>query len=81
MSWSFEQVCMAHGTFIESGGKQALQQGSVAFVQQLVAARRHGGGGGGSGALPGTATAVGVAALVLCTALGIGVAGILQTRQ
>jgi hypothetical protein len=75
---------MAHGHFISSNGKQAFADGTVAFVNTLLQ-RKHtasaaAAAGGGSSGLAGTGVAVAVAAAVLSTAVGIGVAGILQAR-
>jgi hypothetical protein len=88
-SWEFDQVSMAHGHFISRGGKQAFTEGTAAFVNELVrgkqtaaAAAAAAAAAGGSGAsLAGTGTAVLVAAAVISTAVGIGLAGILQARS
>ncbi|KAF6255327.1 hypothetical protein COO60DRAFT_1296641 [Scenedesmus sp. NREL 46B-D3] len=77
----FDQVSMAHGSFISSGGKQAFLQGSYAFVDQLVKGQQAAGAEEGSRTLAGTGAALFVAAAVICTAVGIGVAGILQVWQ
>lgn len=76
---------MAHGHFISSNGKQVFADGTVAFVNEILQ-RKHtasaaaaAAGGGGSG-LVGTGVAVAVAAAVISTAVGIGLAGILQAR-
>jgi hypothetical protein len=85
-TWEFDQVSMAHGSFISSSGKQAFLQGSYAFVDQLVKGKLNAAAAAaaaeqGSGGLAGTGAAVLVAAAVISTAVGIGVAGILQVRQ
>jgi hypothetical protein len=80
-TWEFDQLSMAHGSFISSGGKQAFLQGSYSFVDQLVKGKAAVAADQGSGGLAGTGAAVFVAAAVISTAVGIGVAGILQVRQ
>lgn len=80
-TWEFDQVSMAHGSFISSGGKQAFLQGSYAFVDQLVKGKQAAAAEQGSTGLAGTGAALFVAAAVISTAVGIGVAGILQVRQ
>jgi hypothetical protein len=79
--WDFDQVSMAHGHFISSSGKQALADGTVAFVHDMVRGKQRAASAasGGSG-LAGTGIAVAVAATVISTAVGIGLAGILQAR-
>jgi hypothetical protein len=80
-TWEFDQVSMAHGSFISSGGKQAFLQGSYAFVDQLVKGKQVAAAEQASGGLVGTGAALFVAAAVISTAVGIGVAGILQVWQ
>lgn len=80
-SWEFEQVSLAHGSFISTGGKQAFLEGSYAFVDDIVKAKQAAAAAGASGGLAGTGAAVFTAAAVLTTAVGIGVAGILKARQ
>lgn len=94
-SWEFDKVSLAHGHFISRNGKQAFADGTVAFVNELAAGKttQQGGGGkqgiaaaaagagGGGGGLAGTGAALLVAATVIGTAVGIGVAGILQARS
>eukprot|EP00882_Tetradesmus_deserticola_P008935 GHRQ01009425.1.p1 GENE.GHRQ01009425.1~~GHRQ01009425.1.p1 ORF type:complete len:308 (+),score=132.41 GHRQ01009425.1:161-1084(+) len=77
----FDQVSMAHGSFISSGGKQAFLQGSCAFVDQLVKGKQPAAAEQNIGGLAGTGAALFVAAAVISTAVGIGVAGIFQAQQ
>lgn len=79
-SWEFDQVSMAHGHFISSGGKQAFTEGTAAFVNDIVRSKQTAAAAAGGSSLAGTGTAVLVAAAVISTAVGIGVAGILQAR-
>lgn len=76
-TWEFEQVSMAHGSFISKGGKQAFLEGSCAFVDELLNKRQAPRGEG----LAGTGAAMFTAAAVISTAVGIGLAGIMQARQ
>ena len=73
---------MAHGAFIDRGGKQALLEGSAAFVGELLQQRTAAAAAGGAaGSLQGTLAAACVAAAVIGTAVGIGVAGIVKARS
>jgi len=73
---------MAHGHFISQGGKDALTHGTLAFVNELMQRQHKAVGGGGSrgSTLAGTGVAVLVAATVILTAVGIGLAGIMKAR-
>eukprot|EP00775_Hariotina_reticulata_P002679 gene2679-2980_t len=77
------QVSVAHGDFIPNNGKQTFKDGSYAFVDQLVKQQsgQTSAGDNQSSKMPGIAAGVTAAAALIATAVGIGVAGIMQTRQ
>jgi len=84
--WEFDQVSVAHGDFIPNNGKQTFRDGSYAFVDQLVQQQQGKtdgkvAGNGQAAKMPGIAAGVTAAAALIVTAVGIGVAGIMQTKQ
>lgn len=80
-TWEFDRVSVCHGSFIDKDGKQAFLEGSYAFVDALVRKKQQAAAGAQSGGLAGTLPAMLTAGAVICTAVGIGIAGILQARQ
>jgi hypothetical protein len=88
-AWEFESLATASsGGWLASGGMAALREGVVGALaaQTMTAAQRCVAGSGGpaasgEGAPPGTAAAMWAAAALLSSALGIGLAGILQARS
>jgi hypothetical protein len=88
LRWDFDQVSVCHGSFISSGGKQALRDGSYAFVASMcrqASSRRcstskaeEGGSASGSAKGPGESAEGQAAAAVAAVAVAgaLAVAGI-----